>query len=761
MRAISTRKATTLAFLLDHGALRSARRGDFLAPGVPSYERPWIVWKTRLVGPRRPCQNQVMGKQSSRRPAKPPSAAALLLIDQQDSTAGELQEARKHFEKLLAGVGGYSILLLDRSGRIVASNVGAETIFGYRREEIVGRHFSTFHRRDAVSGGRPGLELEFAAGTGRLEEEGWRVCKDGSAFWANVTLSALHDSAGKHYGFLEVVRDFTQRRLAEQTLRESEERFRMLVEEVRDYAIFLLDTSGRVTTWNEGAQRIKGYNVHEIIGEHFSRFYPEEAIRHGWPEEELRRAAESGRFEDEGWRVRKDGSQFWANVSITALRDSDGALRGYSKITRDLTERRKAEESLRASHTDLESRVAERTAELTRVNEMLRSEVEIRARLETDLRNRVEQLRDSDRQKNNFLATLAHELRNPLAPIRNAAELMRRAENDPQTIARAQGIVERQVSQMVRLIDDLLDLSRISRGRIDLRLEAADLRSSVRSGVETSRPLIDDRGHQLLVTLPDAPLPVKVDPVRISQVIANLLNNAAKFTPAGGAIVVEARCDSEWVLLSIADNGIGIDREVLPRIFEPFAQRGSPEFAQGGLGIGLSIVEQLVVLHGGRIEASSEGRGRGSTFTIRLPLASLPVDHAAAAPEHASGSPEQTRILVVDDNREAAETLGMLLQIDGNVVATAHDGLEALACGDSFRPDVVLLDLGMPRMNGYETARRMRERDWGLKATLVALTGWGQDTDRKLSKAAGFDLHVVKPVDAVELERAVARLRRR
>jgi CheY-like chemotaxis protein/anti-sigma regulatory factor (Ser/Thr protein kinase) len=254
---------------------------------------------------------------------------------------------------------------------------------------------------------------------------------------------------------------------------------------------------------------------------------------------------------------------------------------------------------------------------------------------------------------------------------------------------------------------------------------------------------------------------VKADTVRISQVVANLLNNAAKFTQPGGRIVIEAERDAEWASLSISDNGIGIDRDVLPRIFVPFAQRGSAEFAQGGLGIGLSIVERLVVLHGGRIEGSSEGRGRGSTFVMRLPIAPLPVDQAAPPPDRDSKSPEPTRFLVVDDNHDAAETLGMILQIGGNVVETAHDGFEALARGESFRPDVVLLDLGMPRMNGYETARRMRERDWGLKATLIAVTGWGQETDRKLSKAAGFDLHVVKPVDADALERAVARLRNR
>jgi PAS domain S-box-containing protein len=696
------------------------------------------------------------------RPAKSSAAAEPpLLADQRDPFRQRLREAEKHFDALLAGFTACAVVLLDGNGSVVASNAGVEAILGYRSEEVVGRHFSIFHPREAVSGGRPRIELEFAATSGSFEDEEWRLRKDGSTFWANVTLSALYAAPREPYGFLEIAHDFTQRRQVEQTLRESEERFRQLVEGARDYAIFLLDASGRVASWNEGAQRIKGYTVYEIVGEHFSRFYPEEAVRKGWPDEELRMAAEAGSFEDEGWRVRKDGSLFWANVVITALRNADGTLRGYSKITRDLSERRKTDEALRDAHRELEGRVADRTAALTELNETLRSEVGRRARLEADLRNRVEQLHEADRQKNDFLATLAHELRNPLAPIRSATELLRRAGNDPETIARAQGVIERQVSQMVRLIDDLLDLSRITRGRIDLRLQIADLRPSVRSGVETSRPLIEERGHALVVTLPDDPLPVKMDPVRISQVVANLLNNAAKFTETGGHIEVAAEREGESVLLTVTDDGIGIEGDVLERIFEPFAQRGTREFAQGGLGIGLSIVERLVKLHGGGVEARSEGPGHGSKFVVRFPLALESAGPTAPSSDPVAECPDRTRFLVVDDNSEAAETLAMILEIGGNAVETAHDGHEALARGESFRPDVVLLDLGMPLMDGYETARRMREREWGLEATLVAVTGWGQETDRQRTKAAGFDLHLVKPVDASELERMVARLRSR
>ena len=258
-----------------------------------------------------------------------------------------LKESEEEFEKLVAGVRDYAIFLLDRQGHILTWNAGAEAIKGYRPEEIIGQHFSRFYLKEAVASGWPAHELEVAAQTGRFEDEGWRLRKDGTRFWANIIITALRDDSGEVRGFLKITRDLTDRKQAEEKLRISEERFRSMIENVKDYAIFMLDPQGRVATWNAGAQRIKGYTSEEIIGEHFSRFYPQEAIDRGWPEEELRRAEADGQFEDEGWRIRKDGSRFWANVVITALRDESGVLRGFGKVTRDLTERKEAEDQAR------------------------------------------------------------------------------------------------------------------------------------------------------------------------------------------------------------------------------------------------------------------------------------------------------------------------------------------------------------------------------------------------------------------------------
>src|SRR6185503_17038336 len=376
--------------------------------------------------------------------------------------APSLRRVEEHFDRIIENVRDYAIFLLDAEGRVISWNAGAQRIKGYRPDEILGEHFSRFYPADANATHWPEQELAAAAEHGHFEDEGWRLRKDGSRFWANVVITALYDENGAVRGFLKITRDLTERRAAEEALRESEERLRLMVESVRDYAIFMLDPNGRVQTWNAGAERLKGYRADEIIGQHFSQFYPEEARRRRWPDQELELAARDGRFEDEGWRIRKDGSRFWANVIITALRDAEGTLRGYAKVTRDLTERRAAEESLRAAHADLERRVEERTRELAEANAALRVENEQRRRLQEErerlaeqLRRRVIDLNVADRHKNEFLAMLGHELRNPLAPIRNALEILKlRAAGEIQR-EQAQGVIDRQVHQLVRLVDDL------------------------------------------------------------------------------------------------------------------------------------------------------------------------------------------------------------------------------------------------------------------------------------------------------------------
>jgi PAS domain S-box-containing protein len=367
----------------------------------------------------------------------------------------------------------------------------------------------------------------------------------------------------------------------------------------------------------------------------------------------------------------------------------------------------------------------------------------------------TEALREADRHKSEFLATLAHELRNPLAPVRNGLEIMKLAAGDPAAMASVRAMMERQVSHMVHLINDLLDIARVSSGKLVLKKEYAELKTLVASAVETSQPLLDAAGQTLTVRLPEAAAIVEVDVVRISQVLSNLLSNAAKYTPADGHIDITARVTDRQLLIEVADDGIGIAPESIESVFEMFTQVGrSIANAKGGLGIGLSLVRRLVELHGGTVSAASAGIGRGSTFTVCLPLAALdgaslpPTPSTAVEPSPAT----RLRVLITDDNRDAADTLSDLLLNDGHDTRVAYDGAGALAVAAEFRPDVVLLDIGMPGMDGYETARAMRRLPGLEHVTLAALTGWGAAEDRARSRAAGFDHHLLKPIVLAELQ---------
>jgi CheY-like chemotaxis protein len=367
----------------------------------------------------------------------------------------------------------------------------------------------------------------------------------------------------------------------------------------------------------------------------------------------------------------------------------------------------------------------------------------------------VRQLQEADHRKDEFLATLAHELRNPLAPIRNAIQIIRQSDE-----RQARDMMERQVSQMVRLVDDLLDISRISRGKLQLRKERVGLADVLNAAVETARPVIEASAHELTVTMPPQPIVLQADPTRLAQVVANLLNNAAKYTEKAGHIWLTAERRGNEAVVSVRDTGIGIPAEQLPLIFQMFSQVASAlERSQGGLGIGLSLVKGLVELHGGTIEARSGGPGKGSEFTVHLPL----VDVLEAQTPSGDGEKAQTvqkcRILVVDDLRDAAESLAMLLRMMGHETRTAYDGLEAVQTAAAFQPNVVLLDIGLPKMNGYEAARRIRSEPWGGNVTLVALTGWGQEEDKRRSLEAGFDHHLTKPVDPAALAKLLALLK--
>ena len=493
--------------------------------------------------------------------------------------------------------------------------------------------------------------------------------------------------------------------------KQSEELLHRLIESVHDYAIFLLDTSGRVATWNPGAQRIKGYRADEIIGQHFSIFYPEADILAGKCERELEQATLEGRFEDEGWRLRKDGTRFWANVVISAVRDEQAQLLGFSKVTRDLTERKKAEE-------------------------------EKAARLAAEQANKA---------KDEFLAVLGHELRNPLAPIVTALQLMK-LRSDHQT--KEQLIIERQVDHMMRLVDDLLDIAHITQGKVALRKQLLDLRELVAKAVEVASPLLEQRGHHFEVDVPPGTIIVQGDEARLIQVFANLLLNAAKYTEPAGHVRVHVEHCGEEVRVHVHDDGKGIEPQLLPHVFDLFVQGGqSSERSSGGLGIGLALVRSLVKLHGGSVSAHSGGEGLGSTFTVSLPVASGRDADAIGRPAVAPliRSSDARRVLLVDDNEDALELMAAMLRSIGHDVQSATDPVTALRLAKEFKPDVAVLDIGLPVMDGYALAAQLRADLGPETPRLIALTGYGMRNDRARSTEAGFSAHLVKPIDSQQL----------
>jgi PAS domain S-box-containing protein len=491
-----------------------------------------------------------------------------------------------------------------------------------------------------------------------------------------------------------------------------EEQFRLLMECLTDYAIFFLEPDGRVASWNAGAERTFGYPEAEIVGQHCSRFFSPEDIQQGLPEKELQTAATTGKANDDRWLVRKDGTRLWCNGTATALRDAEGRLRGYAKVLRDRTEQK---------------------------------------RLEETLRQRAEELAQEGRRKDEFLAILAHELRNPLAPISNALQIIRLGSHDTALVEQVRAMAQRQVEYMTRLVDDLLDLSRISRGLIHLRKEAVDVARPVQQAVESIQPLVRERGLMLSVSLPTESICVEADPARLQQIVGNLLTNAAKYTDPGGSIWLTAEREGDQLVLRVRDTGIGIAAEMLPRIFDLFVQAERRlDRSHGGLGVGLTLVRRLVEMHGGSVTAHSDGREKGSEFVVCLPALTEDRKRRLLGQQADASllcSALARRILVVDDNVDAAETLAVLLRWEGHDVRVAHDGPAALAAAQADPPDVMILDLGMPGMDGYEVARRLREQPGANDILLVALTGWAQEEDRRRCYEAGFDGHLPKPAE--------------
>ncbi|HET9471585.1 MAG TPA: ATP-binding protein [Usitatibacter sp.] len=490
-------------------------------------------------------------------------------------------------------------------------------------------------------------------------------------------------------------------------LRESEGRLQAIFANAA-VGIAELTADGRFALVNDSLCRLLGEKRESLLS------LPLAALAHGDDREDVARlmprlaAGEMETFVGERRFVRHDGETVWLKLALAPAKAAeDGGMRG-AVVVEDVTERKHAEDDLR----------------------------------------------EADRRKDEFLATLAHELRNPLAPIRNSLHIFRMAGVQDPGVKRVVDMMERQVAHMVRMVDDLLEISRISRGKIELRKERVELAGVLRSAVDTSLPLIEAARHRLSVEVPEGSLVLDADPVRLAQVFANLLNNSAKYTREGGEISVKAGVEPGMAVVRVKDNGEGIPPAMLERVFNMFTQLNTGARAHGGLGIGLTLAKTLVHLHGGTIEAASEGGGKGSEFVVRLPLAAgAPRVEAIAPPAEAmAGVGRMHRVLVVDDNHDAADSLGMLLRLLGAEVMVVHDGRSALAAMKTFRPTVVLLDLGMPEMNGLEVARRMREDPESRRTTLVALTGWGQREDRRRTHEAGFDYHLVKPADVGTLQ---------
>ncbi len=542
--------------------------------------------------------------------------------------------------------------------------------------------------------------------------------------WLLVAVRQVNHGPSGRARFLYVAEDITARKRAVAELEEA----RDALQRERDFSAAVVDTAGalvcvierdgRISRFNRACEATTGFSAAEVCGVNIweSGLIPADQLagaQETWAE------LVAGTFptmHQNEW-VARDGSRRLIAWSNTALRGRDGRVEHVIATGIDITDQAAAERKLQGV---------------------------------------VEQLRDADRRKDEFLATLAHELRNPLAPIRNAVQILKlKGPADPK-LRWGRDVIDRQVQHMARMLEDLLDVSRIAREKLELRREPVQIGGVVDVAIETSRPLLESGHHVLTASVPAEPNWVDGDAVRLAQVFANLLNNAAKYTRDGGKVWLTVTTRDGKVVVSVKDEGIGIPADVLPRVFDIFSQAKPALYrAQGGLGIGLSLVKGLVELHGGKVSAKSEGTDRGSEFLVELPL--VPPPHAeAASGDRETATPLQRRVLVADDNADSADSLAMYLELKGSEVQTAYDGEQALAEAERFRPSVMLLDLGMPRLNGYELCRRIRALPWGKGVFIVAMTGWGQDEDRRRTTEAGFDAHLVKPIDLPALMQLLA-----
>jgi PAS domain S-box-containing protein len=807
--------------------------------------------------------------------------------------------AGDYYRQVVESAVDYAIVGADLQGRVTSWNEGARRLLGWTEAEMRGQTVHRLFTPEDVAAGTVEMEMDAARTRGRASDERWHLRKSGERFWASGEMMPLRDAGGEVTGYVKILRDRTEQRLAEARLQELSTVLRagdarlQLAVETGGMAVWQWNLKTDEVTWWPGMQALHGLPPETpplAMAEYYNLVVPEDRERVARVlRGTVRRESEQG----VEYRVRwPEGSIHWLEGRGRVLLDADGQPWGVAGVCMDITARKKTEADLKflaqasaelAAVDDVQAtldkiahlavprfadwcavdmladsgtlqRVAvahvdpakeqlardlyrrfsndperiagagmwniARTGEAEHVEDLsdeklagavrhpeylaalrelgLRSYIgvplavrgrtlgvvtfvaaesgrrykpedlslakDLAARAAVAIENAtlLQTLRESDQAKDVFLATLAHELRNPLAPVWNGLSIIKRVPGDVRRVEQVADMIERQVAQLTRLVDDLLDVSRISRGKIELKKQHTNLVSILGSALETSRPHIEAAQHKLSVRFPDEPTDLQADPVRLAQVFSNLLNNAAKYTRHGGNIDVIVEAQAERFVVRIRDNGSGIPPEMLGKVFSLFTQVTHPaERSQGGLGIGLSLVEGLVRLHGGSVEARSEGVGRGSEFIVYLPrnpyIAPEPPQPTAAAVRAEGSAPR--RVLVVDDNRDAAETLADLLRMLGNEVLVAHDGTGALACAPGFKPDVVLLDIGLPDLNGYEVARELRQVPGMRQPRLIALTGWGQHEDKRRAAEAGFDDHWTKPVDPARLQELSRNLR--
>jgi len=658
------------------------------------------------------------------------AGVVLTLVDITERKAAQesLRQSQARFSAIVnqASVG---VAQLRLDGEITFANSCYGALVGGEGDELVGRHVLEFvHPADLASAQQLFGQL---ATLGRPFQAEHRVVrKDGSVIWLHTSVTVLTDSGGRPDSALIVCTDVSERKAAEDALRESQERMRLMLENAVDYAIFSVDLARRVTSWNAGAERLLGYSEREILGRSADVIFTEEDRAADAPAEEARIALAEGRAADDRLHQRKDGSRFWASGALMRMHGGDGAVIGLVKVLRDQSEQRAAQQELEQGRAELLS--------------ALRANEAARRALET-----------ADAAKDRFLAVLSHELRNPLASISGAAELLAPELLPTQDQVRAARVIRRQAAVMKVMLGELLDVASLRQGRLALKPERVTAHAIADAALETARPLIEQGHHVLELQIADEEIVLDADPTRLTQVLSNLLSNAAKYTPTGGRIRLAVYADARNAVFEVTDDGIGMDPDTIQTMFEMFVQSERAHGrAAGGLGVGLALVRNLVELHGGTVTGESEGLGRGSRFTVRIPAARAPADAAPHAPAGGGAAPGRLRrLLLADDNVDALWGMGQMLSKAGFTVETVHNGVDALRVAQALHPDAAVLDIGMPGLDGHEVARRIRAEPWGRDMVLIAATGWGQPADRAAALAAGFDAHVAKPVTASDLQR--------